>query len=177
MRLALCLCLLAGTAAAEDPGLYGTTNPDEMTMARVLERAERGEVDMMVCASGYMATKSGRHGQARTIFEACASAGYTAAMTWMSQLDHNGLGGPEDPDRATEWSRMASERGDPVGHYNHGIDMMRGRGVPQDVEAGRRLVDRAAGQGLRIAQRLQRSGYDLDAVTPDADNWKFGPVF
>jgi uncharacterized protein len=169
--------LLAAPVAAEDPAAFGTTNPEEMTLEEVVRRAERGEVDMMVCANGYLATKSGRHAEARLIFEACAAAGYTAAMTWMSQLDHNGLGAPEDPRRAAEWSRRAAEAGDAVGDFNLGIDLMRGRGVPRDEEAGRRLVDEAAEAGLAIARRLRDAEYDLDAVTPDADNWKFAPLY
>ena len=54
---------------------------------------------------------------------------------------------------------------------------MRGRGVRQDEAAGRKMVDRAAAQGLPIAKRMVESGYDLDEVTPDADNWKYQPVF
>ncbi len=177
MRLILPLLMLAAPAFAEDFSEYGTTNPEEMTLERLVERARRGDVDMIVCANGYLATKGGRHEQARVIFEACANAGWTAAMNWMSQLDHNGLGADEDPDRATEWSRRAAELGDPVGQFNHGIDMMRGRGVAQDVDAGRALVDQAAEQGLGIAQRLQEAEYDLDAVTPDADGWKYAPLF
>ena len=179
MRLIAPLLLFALPALAEqeDFSQYGTTNPEEMTLERLVERAQRGDVDMMVCANGYLATKAGRHEQARIIFEACAAAGWTQAMNWMSQLDHNGLGADEDPDRATEWSRQAGALGDPVGTYNHGIDMMRGRGVAQDVERGRALVDQAAAQGLGIARRLQDAGYDLDAVTPDADAWKYAPMF
>lgn len=177
MRLALTLLCFAAPAAAEDLSVYGTTNPEEMTLERLVERAERGEVDMMVCANGYLATKAGRHEQARTIFEACADAGWTGAMNWMSQLDHNGLGAEENPDRATGWSRRAAEMGDPVGTFNHGIDMIRGRGVSQDVEGGRAMVDRAASAGLPIARRLQDAEYDLEAVTPDADRWKYAPLF
>ncbi|MCC5993865.1 MAG: sel1 repeat family protein [Rhodobacteraceae bacterium] len=179
MRLLLPLLLLALPALAgeEDFSQYGTTNPEEMTLERLVERAARGDVDMIVCANGYLATKSGRHEAARIIFEACAAAGWTQAMNWMSQLDHNGLGADEDPDRATEWSRRAGQMGDAVGKYNHGIDMIRGRGVAQDVEAGRALVDQAAAAGLGIARRLQSADYDLDEVTPDADAWKYAPMF
>jgi TPR repeat protein len=68
---------------------------------------------------------------------------------------------------------MAAEAGDPVGQFNYGLDLMRGRGVPLDEAAGRALVDRAAQAGLPVAKRLQAAGYDLDEVTPDADNWKY----
>lgn len=163
--------------AAEDLAQYGTTNPDEMTLGRVLENAETGKVDMTTCASGYMLTKSGRHSPARTVFEACAKAGYTAAMTWMSYMDTNSFGGDYDPDRAAEWDRQAAEAGDPVGKFNYGIDLMRGHGVSMDAEQGRKWVDQAAKDGLKIAQRLVSADYDLDEITPDADNWRYAPMF
>ena len=132
---------------------------------------------MTVCASGYMMTESGDHASARAVFEACAKAGYTGAMTWMGQLDNNGLGGDYDPDAAAEWDRRAAEAGDPVGRFNHGLNLMRGHGVPKDEALGRQFVDRAAADGLDIAQRLRDADYDLDEVTPDADNWKYAPLF
>jgi TPR repeat protein len=180
-RLALIL-LVFGTcpawAEAElDPGLHGDLNPPELSLNRVLRNVERGELDMATCATGYYITKSGAHEKARALFEACAAAGYTGAMTWMSQLDDNGLGAPEDPDAAAEWDRRAAMAGDPVGKFNYGLDLMRGRGVVQDVELGRKYVDEAAIGGLPVARRLQSAGYDLDEVTPDADNWKYAPSY
>ncbi len=176
MRALITLALAASPAFAETES-YGTLNPEEMTIDRVLEHAREGDVSMTTCASGYFITKAGRHVQARQLFEACAAAGYTGAMTWMSQLDDNGLGAPENPDAAAQWDRRAAEAGDPVGMFNLGLDLMRGRGVAQDVEGGRALVDRAAELGLPTAQRLRASDYDLDEVTPDADNWKYAPLF
>lgn len=176
LSLALFLCASVATAE-EDPAEYGTLNPDEMTWQKNVEKAHDGHVDMMVCASGYLMTKSGDHASARAIFEACAAAGYTGAMTWMSQLDNNGLGADYDPDAAAEWDRRAAEAGDPVGKFNYGLDLLRGHGVAKDETLGRRYVDDAAADGLKIARRLQTSGYDLDEVTPDADNWKYAPLF
>lgn len=170
-------CLLGSSAAADSAGEYGTLNPDEMTLGRVMENIARGQTSMTNCAAGYMITKSGRHAQARTVFEACANAGYSGAMTWMSQLDNNGLGGEYNPDAAANWDKRAAETGDPVGKFNYGIDLMRGHGVTQDEATGRRLVDSAAADGLPVAKRLQAAGYDLDEVTPDADNWKYAPSF
>lgn len=176
LAMILCAAPLGATPLwAEDDG--GTLNPEELTMGRVLEDVARGNTSMTNCAAGYLITKSGRHAQARALFETCANAGYTGAMTWMSQLDNNGLGAPENPDAAAEWDRRAADAGDPVGQFNYGLDLLRGRGTVQDEEAGRRMVDAAAAQGLPTAQRLQRSGYDLDEVTPDADNWKYAPLF
>lgn len=175
MRTVICILLaLAGPAIAEDDSA-GTLNPEEMTIGRILEDAESGETDMANCAAGYLITKSGRHAEARRLFERCADAGYTGAMTWMSQMDDNGLGAPENPDAAADWDMRAAVAGDPVGMVNYGLDLMRGRGRTRDDEAGRRLVDLAAEAGLPVARRLREADYDLDEVTPDADNWKYAP--
>jgi len=178
MRLALALVLMTAPTFAqetvEDEG--GTLNPDEMSLNSTLQRALNGDVDMVVCGQGYMMTKGGRHDEARTVFENCAKAGYTGTMTWMSYMEDNGFGGDYDPDAAAEWDRKAAEAGDPVGMFNYGLDLMRGHGVGQDQALGRAFVDRAAQAGLAIAKRLQDADYDLDEVTPDADNWKYAPA-
>lgn len=175
--LAAMVIVLAGPGLAQegpaDSG--GDLNPEELSLNRVMRDVERGESSMTLCSTGYFITKSGRHAMARELFELCAEEGWTGAMTWMSQLDDNGLGAPEDPAAAAEWDRRAAAAGDPVGQFNHGLDLMRGRGVPRDVAAGRALVDRAAEAGLAVAQRLQGADYDLDEVTPDADAWKYLP--
>ena len=99
-----------GPAAAQDSqgDALGTLNPDEMTWQRVLENSEGGATDMVTCASGYMLTKSGNHAAARALFRRCAEAGYTGAMTWMSQLDNNGLGADYNPEAAADWDRQAA---------------------------------------------------------------------
>ncbi|MDX8348935.1 sel1 repeat family protein [Cognatiyoonia sp. IB215446] len=171
------IALLATPAFADDPSQYGTTNPDEMTWQRFVERAEDGETGMVLCSMGYALTKSGDHDAARTLFLNCAEDGYTGAMTWMSQLDNNGLGAEYDPDAAAEWDRRAAALGDPVGKFNYGLDLLRGHGVEKDEARGRQLVAEAAQEGLPIARRLEAADYDLDEVTPDADNWKYAPVF
>ncbi len=175
LTLMIALATAPVLALAEDE--FGTLNPDEMTLGRVMENIRRGHTDMATCASGYFITKSGRHVMARKVFEACAEAGYTGAMTWMSQLDNNGLGGDYNPDAAANWDKRAAEAGDPVGKFNYGLDLMRGHGVARDEAAGRALIDEAARDGLKIARRLQGADYDLDEVTPDADNWKYAPAF
>lgn len=169
------LALDLGEGTTVDEG--GTLNPHEMSMARVMENIRDGQSGMVLCSTGYLVTKSGRHGLARELFTRCAEDGYTGAMTWMSQLDDNGLGGAQDLEAATEWNRRAAEAGDPVGKFNRGLDLMRGRGVAQDEEAGRRLVDEAANEGLPVAERLRRADYDLDEVTPDADEWRYQTLF
>lgn len=176
MRRLIFLLMLATPAFAEGDAL-GSLNPDEMSLESMLDRSANGDTSMTVCATGYMLTKSGQHAAARQLFKRCAEAGYSGAMTWMGQLDDNGLGAPENPDAAANWDQRAAEAGDPIGMFNFGLDMMRGRGVHQDTAAGRKLVDQAAALGLPAARRLQGADYDLDEATPDADNWKYAPLF
>ncbi len=173
LALVLGLVLAGPVAASPEEESAGTLNPEEMTINRVLQDIANGETSMTNCSMGYGMTKKGNHEAARKVFEACAADGWTGAMTWMGQLDDNGLGAPESPGHAADWDRMAAEAGDPVGMFNYGLDLMRGRGVAADDAAGRALVDRAASAGLPVAQRLKAADYDLDEVTPDADNWKY----
>ena len=168
---------IAAPAQAEDLSAYGTTNPEEMTLNRMVENATRGETDMMTCASAYGMTKGGDHDEARAVFGACAGDGYTQAMTWMSYLDDNGYGGPYDPDASTQWTRQAGLAGDPMGMYNYGLDILRQHGTSADAGEGRAWIDRAAEAGHERAAMLQAADYDWDAVTPDADVWKYAPLF
>lgn len=175
LTVASALPLFAETTTSEDE--FGTLNPPDTGFGRVMSNIDNGVTDMTTCATGYYITKSGRHEMARRLFEACANAGYTGAMTWMSQLDNNGLGGDYNPDAAADWDRRAANAGDPVGKFNYGLDLLRGHGVPRDEARGRALVNEAAKDGLAIARRLRAADYDLDEVTPDADNWKYAPLF
>ena len=92
-------------------------------------------------------------------------------------IEPHRFGGDYDPDASTDWNRRAAEAGDPVGMFNHGLDLMRGHGTAEDRARGQVLVDRAAAAGVTDAQDLVDSGYDLDVVTPDADDWKYAPAF
>ena len=172
MRYAILAAMLlgAGTAYADDGG---TLNPDELSLDYFARKSDSGFVDPMGSVHGYMAAKSGDYETARRILEKQAEQGVTQAMTWMAWLEDNGLGGPEDPDKAAEWDRRAAEAGDHIGMFNYGLDLLRGRGVARDEDAGRAMIDRAAAAGDATAQRLVADGYDLDTVTPDADDWKY----
>ncbi len=177
MAMAATAVLFAGRALAEEVDPGGTLNPDEMSLNKALSRALQGDVDMVTCAQGYLMTKKGSHAQARRIFEACAARGWTGTMTWMSYMEDNGLGGPEDAKAAARWDRKAALAGDPIGQFNYGLDLLRGRGVARDQTLGRHYIDKAARAGVDAAKRLKEAGYDLDIVTPDADNWKYFNMF
>lgn len=181
LGLLLTVVLLAGFANAEPPRTsedeFGILNPQDTGREMLRRKIEMGVVDSITCSLGFNATKYDNLELAKDLAERCAEAGYTKALTWMSQLANNGLGGEYNPDESAEWDRRAAEAGDPVGRFNHGLNLIRGHGISQDVELGRRHIDQAAEDGLEIGKRLQRAGYDLDEVTPDADNWKYAPLF
>ncbi|WP_299483656.1 tetratricopeptide repeat protein [uncultured Roseibium sp.] len=175
------LFLVAGiwgqSALAEEVDSGGTLNPDEMSLSKSLTRALEGDVDMVVCAQGYLLTKKGDHEAARKVFQTCADKGWTGTMTWMAYMDQNGLGESEDPEAAARWDRKAAEAGDPIGEFNYGLDLLRGYGVEQDIDLGREFINRSAEQGFETAEELKRLDYDWKAVTPDADEWKFQRIY
>lgn len=177
----LSVIVLAGAAHAQSPETVedelGILNPQDTGVEMLKRKIEMGVIDSVTCSLGINATKNDNHELARKLTRRCAEAGYTKAMTWMSQLENNGMGGDYNPDASAEWDRRAAEAGDPVGQFNYGLDLMRGHGVAKDELLGRRYIDQAAKDGLAIAKRLQGAGYDLDEVTPDADNWKYAPLF
>ncbi|MEL6618364.1 MAG: sel1 repeat family protein [Pseudomonadota bacterium] len=183
-RLALSVLplALATMAAADEPRAtveddLGILNPQDTGREMLMRKIEMGVIDSVTCSLGINVTKTDNHVLSRTLTRACAEAGYTKAMTWMSQLENNGLGGEYDPDASAQWDRRAAEADDPVGRFNHGLNLMRGHGIAQDEALGRRFVDQAAQDGLEIAKRLQGADYDLDEITPDADKWKYAPLF
>lgn len=175
LNMLLTLVFFACPVSAESEVDDGYHNPESGSIAHFVRRLEAGEVDPMGAIYGYAAAKSGDHKTARRIFEFYALRGNVQAMTWMSWLEDNGFGGPENAEAAAEWDRMAMEAGDHIGTFNYGLDLLRGRGVAQDDLKGRQMIDRAAAMGDKTARTLREANYDLDVVTPDADNWKYNP--
>ncbi|MGB0695243.1 MAG: tetratricopeptide repeat protein [Rhodospirillaceae bacterium] len=156
---------------------HGILNPEELSLTHMIDRLERGEFHPLASLYGYFAAKSGDYVTARRIFSVLAERGDAKSMTWMAWLEDNGFGGPENPDAAADWDRRAMETGDHIGTFNYGLDLLRGRGVPKNPALGREMIDRAAEAGDSSAEALRQADYDLDAVTPDADNWKYNPYF
>lgn len=164
---------VSGHAFAEPPTKveddYGSLNPDDTGREMLIRKIEMGARDTVTCSLAFNTSKYDDHARARYVATVCAQAGNSKAMTWISHLDANGIGGPRDPQSAARWDLRAAETGDPVGQFNYGLNLLRGFGVPQDTALGRTYVDRAADQGLEIAVRLRRSNYDLNEVTPDVE--------
>lgn len=134
--LALFLAGFATTGFADPPqkveDTHGILNPDDTGRDMLVRKIEMGVIDSVTCSLGINVTKNDNHELARKLTRDCAEAGYTKAMTWMSQLENNGLGGDYNPDASAEWDRRAAAAGDPVGKINHGLNLMRGHGIAQD---------------------------------------------
>ncbi|MCB1352334.1 MAG: sel1 repeat family protein [Rhodobacteraceae bacterium] len=171
---ALGIASLALADQGIDGSVEGILNPEELSIRGALDRLRHDEADPMLGIYGYAAAKAGDNVTARELFGHLAHRGNPEAMEWMAWLEDNGLGGPEAPDKAAEWDRRAMVAGSEIGQFNYGLDLMRGRGVPRDVEAGKAAVREAARRGETSARMLVENDFDLDVVTPDADAWKYG---
>ncbi len=172
------LSLIAWQAVAENQEShvsdeFGTKNPEELSLRGALDRLRHDEWHPMTSALGYGAAKAGMHEDAREIFEDSAARGNVQGMTWLSWMEDNGLAGPENPEAAANWDRRAMELGSEVGAFNFGLDVLRGRGVPHDQAYGEAIIRKAAEMGSPEAQHLIDNDFDLDSVTPDADEWKY----
>ncbi len=181
IQIGIAVLFGAGAAYAESREMtsdeFGTNNPEELTLHGALERLEHGESHPMEYAMGYFAAKAGLHDEAKRLFEGAVDEfASPQGMTWLSWMADNGLAGPEDPAAAAEWDRRAAEAGSEVGMFNHGLNLLRGRGVAQNEEEGRRMIESAAAMGQPRAQHLIDNDYDLESVTPDADSWKYNPL-
>jgi uncharacterized protein len=160
MKLRFLLFFVATTGHA---GEFGVTNPQEMA---IVDDAT-SPASIATCVSGYYSTKSGSHAIAFQIFETCAEAGYTGAMTWLAYMYKNGRSGTEEPEKSAYWDRRAAEAGDEIGMLNFGIDLLHGYGVDKNEAEGQQWIDKAANAGVKSAVTLRQAGYDLSVVTPD----------
>jgi uncharacterized protein len=163
---------LTATASAEVGDKLiddGINNPEEQTLDYFANRYDFKNGKSPACIYGYWATKSGDHVNAKKIFDKCVAAGVDAVYPWQSYMSQNGYGTRQSLEDADEWDRLSAERGYKVGQFNHGLNLLRGFGVKQDIAAGKAMIDQSAAQGFEAAQDVIDSGYDPDVAIPDAD--------
>jgi hypothetical protein len=167
------LCGAPAAALETTSDADGTLNSAELTIDYWVARLDEKPFDKKICTFGYPAAKMGNHPAARRIFEACSEAGVAGAMPWMAWTEENGYDKPSNPEAAAKWDKTLADTGSSLGAFNYGLDLLRGRGVAQDPVAGRNYIDRAARDGDATARELAASGYDPEAVTPDADKDRY----
>ncbi len=95
------------------------------------------------------------------------SADDAAAMTLLGELYRQGLGVRRDPARATEWYRLAFERGDLNAQHAYAAALIAGSGTAKDEARGVALMEQAADKGqpeaaYSLALRKLASGTDAD---------------
>jgi uncharacterized protein len=172
--LALSLLLIVTSAPAEAKvgdmlTDDGQTNPEEQTLNYFANKYDFAHGKSTACVYGYWATKAGNHIDAKKIFDKCVAAGVDAAYPWESYMSQNGYATRQSLADADAWDKKSADRGYKVGQFNHGLNLLRGYGVAQDVAAGKALIDQSAAQGFAAAKELAASGYDPDVAIPDAD--------
>jgi TPR repeat protein len=163
----------AGIAAARADDVGGELNPDQLGVDYYIGKAGAGKIDPHLCAYGVFMDKTGRHDEARKIFERCARDGNENAMPWMSFMEENGFDRPSDPAAAADWDKKLADRGSSLGAFNFGLDLLRGHGIARDEKLGRAMIDRAAQGGDKTAKELIAHGYDPESVTPGADRARY----
>jgi TPR repeat protein len=150
----------------------GDNNPEEQTLKYFAEKNVFTREKSTACTYGYWAAKSGHFKEAKQIFDKCVAIGVEGAYPWQAYMSQSGLGTRKSLEDAAEWDRKSALLGYKVGQFNYGLDLLRGHGVAQDIEAGKALVDQSAAQGFEAAQALKDSGYDPEVAIPDADEVK-----
>ena len=90
IALALVFSIFASVGYAEAPikakDDFGTLNPDDTGKEMIVRKIEMGVIDSITCSLGINVTKNDDFELARKLTRECAEAGFTKAMTWMSQL-------------------------------------------------------------------------------------------
>lgn len=99
--------------------------------------------------------------------EAAARQGSVSAMRTLG-LEFNAAG---EAARAMPWLRMAAEAGDVASQEIYGSKLYFGRGVPRDVEAGRRWWRESAEGGDVDAIKLMAWQAELREAWPEAFDW------
>ncbi len=84
-------------------------------------------------------------------FEQAASRGVANAAYNLGVLNHQGLGGAANLEKAIEWYNRAASLGHPEAQYNLGIAYIEGIGVPYDAEKAAKYFKSAAQNNIMEA--------------------------
>ncbi|AQS88616.1 hypothetical protein AA101099_0230 [Neoasaia chiangmaiensis NBRC 101099] len=150
--------------------------PEEIDTIRL--RAEQGHVLAQVqwgdilLNSVYLPRDPVR---ARQWFLIAAKAGYAPAHNMIGRCHHFGWGCPVDLTQAARRYEIAGQLGDPWGHYNFGILLMRGLGVTTDLRRALSLFRVAADAGhaksMNLVARFTEEGWETARDPIAARDW------
>jgi TPR repeat protein len=172
---ALCAVLLFyqhPTAKAETvTSDHGITNPVEESIEYQLEKLRTSRTNgtlTVLCWKAHEMDKAGMHEEALPVMITCAKEGHDISMLELAKLYETGSGVKKDLKQAVYWLKKSSDRGFSTGQLYYGIALLTGKGVSQDIPKGQALIQKAAAQNDAHAIELINSGYDVEAVIPDA---------
>jgi len=86
------------------------------------------------------------------ILHNCSAAGDWGSTCLLGDIYHLGLSVPHDFERAWEYYTKAVEQGSVTALTSKGIMAIKGRGIPKDVELGRKLLKSAHDRGATTAK-------------------------
>ena len=113
--------------------------------------------------------------EAKKQYEAAASAGSTAAMTYIGILFQNGKGTPQDFAAAKTWFEKAAQAGSADAMYSLGVLYLNGQGVRTDYTAARNWFVAAAGAGNVAAMNflglIYENGWGVERDVGVARSW------
>ncbi|WP_152485802.1 peptidoglycan-binding protein [Euryhalocaulis caribicus] len=109
------------------------------------------------------------------LVRAAADSGYAPAQYRLGKLFETGLGVPQDPLRARQWTERAANNGNRKAMHNLGVMYAEGRGASQDMNAAAQWFERAALLGAPDSQFnlavLYEQGRGRPRSLPDAYAW------
>lgn len=106
---------------------------------------------------GYAEFKMGRYDDARRIWEALAAKGNSEALFNLAILSEDGLGVPQDMQRALALYEQGAKGGSRAAQYRLGLIYSTGGRVPRDPQKAEHWLSKAAEQGdADAARRLEQ---------------------
>jgi hypothetical protein len=168
----LFLCLLplvwsgpahAQFAVEENSDEIGTLNPVDYSWRHYLEQLRLFPDRIgFTCDAAYLLDKGGNHDDAIMFFTECSKRGNAPSMIYLAYLYEQDLPGhPAQLETAAYWQKKAAETGYSLGQFHWGVALLLGRGVEQDIEAGKAWIDKAAQSGQRPAKEVIAAGYKV----------------
>jgi hypothetical protein len=115
-----------------------------------------------ICDAAYLLDKGGNHDDAILFFTECSKRGNAPSMIYLASLYEQNLPGhPAQLDKAAYWQQKAAESGYSLGKFHWGVALLLGKGVEQDIDAGKDWINQAAQAGQKPAKEMVAAGYKV----------------
>ena len=137
-------------------GVVAGRYPNEIAAAEAVPACREAvsafpEVPRFAYELGRALEAAGAYEEATQLYEQAAAAGHTVALSALGGLFENGLGKPQDVDRAAEYYEAAAKAGDPLGMNALGRAYRDAKGRPADRDRAVEWFLEAASRGHTFA--------------------------